>query len=184
MRVQWRLTCEGQAPRPSVSISDGMPTTLGKDSLIPVLLYVILCFDQYTTEDKLRVISEFSARRALPPCERALFISFTTAFFSPLAYPVHVRPVSHASASRIGKGEWSCSVVVYGIERIFWIVRNRRSFRPSGIPQARGKRIDDRTYYAIAEYDLGHPVSFETTVGDDVIPRSWAMPYTASAFCF
>ena len=97
--------------------------------------------------------------------------------------PVYVSLVSHASAPRIGRGEWSCSVAVYGIERIFWIVRSRRSFRPSGIPQARAKGIDDRTYYAIAEYDLGYRVSFETTAVDDVIPRSWTMPYTASAFC-
>ncbi len=32
--------------------------------------------------------------------------------------------------------------------------------------------------------DLGHRVSFETTAVDDVIPRSWTTPYTASAFRF
>jgi hypothetical protein len=102
-------------------------------------------------------------------------------------YSSHSPPPSHPCFSRLCiayRKEWSCSVIVYGIERIFWIARSRRSFRPGGIPQARAKRIDDRTYYAIAEYDLGHQVCFETTAGDDVIPRSWTMPYTASAFCF
>ncbi|KAF8500438.1 hypothetical protein F5888DRAFT_1633172 [Russula emetica] len=88
-------------------------------------------------------------------------------------YSSHSPPPSHPCFSRLDiayRKEWSCSVIVYGIERIFWIAMSRRSFRPSGIPQARAKRIDDRTYYAIAEYDLGHQVCFETTAGDDVIP--------------
>jgi hypothetical protein len=107
----------------------------------------------------LRVISEFPTNRALSPPVSA--ISFT-AFFSPLAYFSRL-----CIAYRKGRVELFCHRV-WDSEN-FWIVRSRRSFRPSGIPQARAKRIDDRTYYAIAEYDLGHQVSFETTTGVDVI---------------
>jgi hypothetical protein len=56
------MTCEGQAPRPPapVSISDGMLTTLRNDSfthfpLCCTSFYVLI--DQYTAEDKLRIIS-------------------------------------------------------------------------------------------------------------------------------
>lgn len=31
---------------------------------------------------------------------------------------------------------------------------------------------------------LGIKSPLRLTLGDDVIPRSWTMPYTASAFCF
>jgi hypothetical protein len=44
--------------------------------------------------------------------------------------------------------------------------------------QARAKCVDYyRTHDAIAEFDLGHQVS-------GVIPRSWSIPYIASAFWF
>lgn len=56
--------------------------------------------------------------------------------------------------------------------------------RVESLTQARAKCINGRTYYAIAEYDLGHQASFETSAGDDVIPRSWTMQYTASCILF
>jgi len=92
-------------------------------------------------------MSEFSARRALSPLSaRIVHLIHSHLVHSLLVtpwlfMPVYVSPVSHASASRIVRGDWSCSVVVNGVERNFWIVRSRRSFRPSGIPQARAKRI-------------------------------------------
>jgi hypothetical protein len=71
---------------------------------------------------------------------------------------------------------------VYGIERISG---SRGAGAVFGRVEShkRAQNVSMPDVHAIADYDLGHEASFETSAGDDVIPRSWSMPYTASA-CF
>ncbi|SRR5258708_2502873 len=153
--------------------------------LIPPLLYVFLCFDQYTVEDKLRVLYIFYPSRPSP-----LVSKCSSAHSSPSSHPllIHVR-MCQSCFSRLcmvyGKGRSGVVPSSCVVLRGFSGLRGAgAAFGRVKYPQARAKCVDYRTYYAIAEFDLGHQVSCETTAGDDVIPRSWTIPYTASAFWF
>ena len=109
------MTCEGQAPRSSVSMSDGMPTSLVNDSFTNSLSAVL--FSMYyrgQIEDDIRIVYP---SRAFPRVS-AHYPYHSPPSSHPLLIFPRINPASHASASRTGRGEWSCSFIVYGIEKI------------------------------------------------------------------